>query len=377
MAGGRVVSCLLVLAFLAIAPAGATHAQENPPLSPEDQAAEQLEGQVLSHLKHGRLALARPAYEQLQAQYGSSVYAASARVLYADIDLEQGRVQQAIDSYTAALPLIINSDDKAALCGKIGMALVRAGDLEGAVQNLRECLKRTTRWDDKTAAQTWLLEVSMLEAEALSSGRFSECGRDSLSLALAAMGRKEDAEAIREVKVKSFTGLSAAEVVDLAKGRGIDCWAIRVGQTEFPGIACPFVAHYGERHFVMVRSVGDDKVTVVDPLMGEAVVSKEEFSRKFTGEAIVFAQTDVEKGRELTLAEAKSVRGGCGVSMPPYPQPNCNPQGNNSEASPPTCDCPPCGEDPGGCVDANNSTMGVNYGIIPDIPVSTHLAISA
>jgi RHS repeat-associated protein len=374
------VSIYPVLFLLFLMPA-ALLAQTQPqqPLSPAEQAANSLEASVQNHLVHGRFAQAQAAYTDLQANHATSRFYGAARAYYADIDFHHGKFKDAISGYNAAMLLATDPNDRAAISGKIGLAYMQSGDLASAKQNLITALS-TTRWDDKTAVQTWLLRLSMREAEALSTGRFSECGRESLSIALAMMGRKAEAEAVKSTKVKDLSGLSVAEIIDLAKAKGVECWAIKVDEPGLEEVTCPFVAHYGERHFVTVESISDGKVTIVDPFKGQETLSLEEFVKSFTGEAIVFAKSDVEKGRVLTVAEASEVRGGCTTPVPGGSDNPCHPEGDNKGTDPdhskdcknscpcPPCDQPPANQDPDDCVPPNADVFGVNYGIISDIP---------
>ena len=333
-----------------------------PAQSDDDAKAQSLETEFVSHFVHGRFGQAATAYQSLKDKHPGSKYAAYARLKYADMDLANGKIDRAISEYEAVLPTVQDADDKAALIGKIGVAYIHAGDLTRATQNLRESLKSSTRWDDRTSAHGWLLRVSMLEAAA-NAGQLSECGRDSLAIALAMLGKEKASEAVRATRVTRFEGLTAAQLVGLARSNDVDSWALSVPRDGLADLHTPFIAHYGDRHFVVVTAVRNGSVSIVDPFKGDSTVAMDAFGDRVTGNLVTFAPEDVQKGRALTVAEASLVRGGCGQANPGAD--NDDSDQKEGDDSDPDKEC----NDDKNETAPNSFSYSPAYDIMPEIPV--------
>lgn len=85
----------------------------------------------------------------------------------------------------------------------------------------------------------------------------------------------------------SMRGLNVRQLSDLCAANRLTVRALRCEIEELKAIAKPSILHWGLNHFVILLGVlrnGD--LRVVDPAVGERVVSSDEASRKFTGVAL-------------------------------------------------------------------------------------------
>jgi hypothetical protein len=201
----------------------------------------------------------------------------------------------------------------------LAMTYLREGRVEDSKQAFIQVDKTTTSWSDRTQARNWLLEISRMKSELLETGKFAECGRESLKVIFEVLGDKENVERIGGEKITTFSGLTMAEIQTMSHKYGRPCWGVRVESKDVASLACPFIAHYGEHHFVAVRSISDGNVAFYDPFAGEKTASLADFAKAFTGDCLVFAEPKADSAEVLDGSQMASIRGGC---CPWFPLPD-------------------------------------------------------
>ncbi|SHO66495.1 ABC-type bacteriocin/lantibiotic exporter, contains an N-terminal double-glycine peptidase domain [Pseudoxanthobacter soli DSM 19599] len=116
----------------------------------------------------------------------------------------------------------------------------------------------------------------------------AECGPACLAMVLAAYGRWETLDAVRDSCGVSRDGTSAADIVEAARRRGMEADAYSRDVDGLAALGLPQILFWGFDHFVVLEAVGRDGFVINDPAHGRRVVDREEFGRRFTGVTLTF-----------------------------------------------------------------------------------------
>jgi ATP-binding cassette subfamily B protein RaxB len=114
----------------------------------------------------------------------------------------------------------------------------------------------------------------------------SECGLACLAMAASHHGNHIGLRELRRRFSVSLKGVNLARLVGIAQQLGFQARALRVELRNIGTLQTPCVLHWDMNHFVVLKKVGRDKLTIVDPARGERVLSTAEFSNHFTGVAM-------------------------------------------------------------------------------------------
>ena len=107
-----------------------------------------------------------------------------------------------------------------------------------------------------------------------------DCGPTCLRMLARHYGRTFDAEFLREKCAITREGVSLAGIADAAEAIGFSALAVEVTfDTLRDDVPLPAIAHWRQRHFVVVYQVKRDRVYVADPGFGLITYSREEFLR--------------------------------------------------------------------------------------------------
>jgi hypothetical protein len=97
-------------------------------------------------------------------------------------------------------------------------------------------------------------------------------------------GRSLSAQSLRAAAQPSRSGISMADLARLSESVGLRTAALRC---KFAALAeklpLPCIAHWDQRHFVVVYAVRDGRVVVADPSCGVQRMSQAEFLRHWSG----------------------------------------------------------------------------------------------
>jgi len=119
-----------------------------------------------------------------------------------------------------------------------------------------------------------------------------ECGAACLTMVLGYQGRHVALDDVREVLGPGRDGVTAAGVVHAAEHFGLRARGVRVDLDELEFIDRGSILHWRFSHFVVFDRLRGDSVDIVDPGAGRRRVPMEEFSRSFTGVALLFEPGD-------------------------------------------------------------------------------------
>jgi RHS repeat-associated protein len=168
------------------------------------------------------------------------------------------------------------------------------------------------------------------------------CGPIALAKLLQAQGVNVSSEDLAKLAGTDGTGTTMLGLVEAAKSKGIEITGVRAAS--LASLKTPFIAHVNGDHFVVVRQVTDDKVTVDDADNATKTESIAQFGARWQGNAIILGSARTVT-QPLEIASLKSVKGGH------YPLGTYN--GQNPDQDPPdpppcdTCDCDEQGQGSG------------------------------
>ncbi|MGU3496945.1 cysteine peptidase family C39 domain-containing protein [Xanthobacteraceae bacterium A53D] len=115
----------------------------------------------------------------------------------------------------------------------------------------------------------------------------AECGAACLAMVLAAYGRWETLDAVRDSCGVSRDGASASDILLAARRRGMEADGFRRDMAQLRDEPLPQILFWGFDHFVVLEAIARDGFVIVDPAHGRRTVSEREFSEHYTGITLV------------------------------------------------------------------------------------------
>lgn len=123
---------------------------------------------------------------------------------------------------------------------------------------------------------------SILQMEA------AECGAACLAMVLAAFGRWETLDQVRDSCGVSRDGTSAADILAAARARGLTAQAYRRDLDGLAELPFPQILFWNFDHFVVLEAIRGGIFQINDPASGRRALSLAEFSASFTGITLTF-----------------------------------------------------------------------------------------
>lgn len=114
-------------------------------------------------------------------------------------------------------------------------------------------------------------------------GETSECGIAALAILLAHHGSSVTLEDLRQQAGTTRLGLTARQLVALARQNGFHAAAYRRTLEDLRRQPLPVIAHSRFIHFVVIETVTDSHVRINDPGCGPLVLPLHEFAEDYTG----------------------------------------------------------------------------------------------
>lgn len=87
----------------------------------------------------------------------------------------------------------------------------------------------------------------------------------------------------------SLKGAKLSQLIHIAQQLGFETRPLRLDMEHLGELRLPCILHWNLNHFVVLTKVGRSKVTILDPAIGERVLSRAEVSEQFTGVALELA----------------------------------------------------------------------------------------
>lgn len=163
----------------------------------------------------------------------------------------------------------------------------------------------------------------------------SDCGRQALVHYLALTGQTAQLDRLREQQ-QAYASL--ADIVQAAQDAGSHLLAFKIGKDHLDTVALPCIVHLNDSadgHFTVLAGLDTKQVQLVEQT-GEAVVSREQFNRVFSGAGL--AAVLPSGALRLTAPEQRRILGAHAAPIPATPQPNGPPP--ECPSGQPACQCP-------------------------------------
>lgn len=127
--------------------------------------------------------------------------------------------------------------------------------------------------------------------KAIIQSEAAECGLASLAMVADAHGMRLGLAEMRQRFPMSLKGAKLSQLIHIAQQLGFSTRPLRLDMEDLGKLKLPCILHWDLNHFVVLAKVGKDKVTILDPAIGERKLSLAEVSDHFTGVALELAPT--------------------------------------------------------------------------------------
>ncbi|ANS40611.1 peptidase domain-containing ABC transporter [Serratia inhibens] len=114
----------------------------------------------------------------------------------------------------------------------------------------------------------------------------AECGLACIGMIANFYGHSIDMVSLRRRFSTSLKGATLADIMLMANRLDMAGRALRLDLDELAKLRRPCILHWELNHFVVLKSVSKDKITIHDPARGKRDVPMDEVSRCFTGVAL-------------------------------------------------------------------------------------------
>lgn len=139
---------------------------------------------------------------------------------------------------------------------------------------------------------------SILQMEA------TECGAASLAMVMAHYGFWIPLEQMRVDCGVSRDGSKALNIIRAAREYGMTARGFRCQPKKLESLPLPMILFWEFNHFVVLKGIKKDKYYINDPATGPRVVTKQQFSKSFTG--VVLAMQPSERFRKKRRTQRPS-----------------------------------------------------------------------
>ena len=162
----------------------------------------------------------------------------------------------------------------------------------------------------------------------------TECGLGVSASILQHYGRYQTVSDLRLAMEPGREGLNLAQVRNLLKSEGMEVSAYKAGSLEqLRNIGKPVILHWDNSHYVVLVRIRKDRVQIMDPAIGNRIISLEEAERSFSGSVLIpTPREDFEKNpgtfqrlADRYLSDETAVWSVCSFSLVYLPSPMVRP----------------------------------------------------
>lgn len=114
----------------------------------------------------------------------------------------------------------------------------------------------------------------------------AECGLACVAIVAAAHGMHVGLAELRQRFPLSLRGARLNQVIHIAQQLGLQSRPLRVEIENLRDLQLPCILHWDLNHFVVLVKVGKQKVTILDPVVGERTLTLAAVSKHFSGVAL-------------------------------------------------------------------------------------------
>ncbi|WP_083926962.1 peptidase domain-containing ABC transporter [Colwellia piezophila] len=128
----------------------------------------------------------------------------------------------------------------------------------------------------------------------LLQSEIAECGLAAMAMIASYHGHKLDMPAMRNRFSANLKGMSLQQLIELGDSLGLASRALQCPVDEVHKLAIPCILHWDLNHFVVLTKVSGKGVrfSINDPAVGKRTLSREEFSKHFTGICLELTPTN-------------------------------------------------------------------------------------
>jgi ATP-binding cassette subfamily B protein RaxB len=116
----------------------------------------------------------------------------------------------------------------------------------------------------------------------------AECGLACLAMIASYFGNKIDLNSLRREHAVSARGANLADILSIAEALCLSTRALKLELQDLKVLQLPAVLHWDMTHFVVLKKIAKNGLTINDPAVGERTYSFDEAGRHFTGIAVEF-----------------------------------------------------------------------------------------
>ncbi|MEE2025802.1 peptidase domain-containing ABC transporter [Alkalimonas mucilaginosa] len=114
----------------------------------------------------------------------------------------------------------------------------------------------------------------------------AECGLACMAMIANHHGHQLDLTTLRNRYSVSFKGANLQQLMLLANQLDLTCRALKLDLDDLKNLKTPCILHWEMNHFVVLKKVHRNGITILDPAMGERRVSMRDVDHAFTGVAL-------------------------------------------------------------------------------------------
>jgi len=126
----------------------------------------------------------------------------------------------------------------------------------------------------------------------------AECGLASVAMVANHHGHKIDLSTLRSRYNISFKGANLQQLMQLAEQLNMVGRALKLELDELKNLKTPCILHWDMNHFVVLRKVSRQSVTILDPAVGQREVPMKDVDTSFTGIALELTPTSEFKKKD-------------------------------------------------------------------------------
>nr|WP_309473924.1 cysteine peptidase family C39 domain-containing protein [Pseudoalteromonas sp. 0303] len=147
----------------------------------------------------------------------------------------------------------------------------------------------------------------------------AECGLACLTMIADYHGFKTSLGEVRQKIPLSISGVTLNDLMQFAAKLELSSRPLRLDLEDLGALQTPCILHWDLNHFVVLKSVSKNRITIHDPAKGEETVLLSEASKHFTGIALELTPTQEFKAKKeearLTLSNLWSKITGLKMSL--------------------------------------------------------------
>lgn len=111
----------------------------------------------------------------------------------------------------------------------------------------------------------------------------TDCGAACLAMVLSSLGRGTSISEVWKYLPETADGATLRDLIGAATSFGLRLRAFRLPADQLDELPTPFIAHWEQRHFVVVERVEAHGVVLADPAFGRMRLTRERFAECYSG----------------------------------------------------------------------------------------------